>query len=337
MVKYVIENKLMPPWSLSEHTGPWIDNPSLSSKEKEMILKWIDEGLPYKNKNLKLFYPHKTETIKNPDYVIKLNRPVEIPATGFIPYERLISVPNFTEDKYIKEIEYVTKPKVIHHILVFTLDKALLPELNTLPTQNWYDKEQIITGWVSGTKKMTIQSKDVGIRIPKNTAIIVRIHYEPIGKKIRDTKTLIKFKFYSSPPKYVLFWGGTFDEKLNIPPFQSDYKSETYYKIKKNMILKGMSSHMHLRGKSSSISIQDLKDNETEIFNLSSYFFNFQRAFLLKKALKIKKGYTLICRNYFDNSANNPANPDPSKNVKKGLHIEDEMSECYFKFLIPLF
>ena len=337
MIKYVIENKLMPPWSLSEYTGPWENNPSLSSKEKEMILKWIDEGLPYKNKNIKMAHHQKTETIKNPDYVIKLDKPVKIPATGFIPYKRIISVPNFSEDKYLKEIEYVMMPTVVHHVLVFTLDKAWLPELRKLPASNHHNKGQLIEGWIPGGKNFKKQEQNNGIKIPKDSAFIVNIHYEPIGQEIIDTKTLIKFKFYSNtpPPRHLLFRDSAFDDKLNIPPFQSNYKNEIHYKLKKKILLRGVGTHMHLRGKSSSISIQDLEGNETEIFNLNPYFFNFQRYFTFKRALKIQKGYTLICRNYFDNSTENPVNPDPSKNVKMGLYTEDEMSGCYFDFLIP--
>ena len=337
MIKYVIENKLIPPWSLSEYTGPWKNNPSLNSKEKEIILKWIDEGLPYKNRNIKLFHHQKTETIKNPDHVIQLDKPVKIPATGFIPYKRLISFPSFSEDKYLKEVEYVIMPQVIHHILVSTLDKVWLPELKHYQSQNWHDKEQMIAGWAPGADNLKKQDQNIGIKIPKNSAFVVRIHYEPIGQKLIDTKSLIKFKFYSNPPKHVLFNDNTTDKKLNIPPFQNNYKSEVHYKLKKDILLKGMGTHMHLRGKSSSVLIQDLEGNETEIFNLNPYIFNFQRSFHFKKALRVPKGYTLICRNYFDNSAENPANPDPSKNVKKGFYTEDEMSECFFNFLIPNF
>ena len=335
MIKYVIENKLMPPWSLSEYTGPWENNPSLSSKEKEMILKWIDEGLPYKNKNIKMSHHQKIKTIKNPDYVIKLDKPVKIPATGFIPYKRIISIPNFSEDKYLKEIEYVTAPKVIHHILVFTLDKVWLPKLKKMPPQAWHNKEQQIEGWTPGRENIKKQSQNVGIKIPKNHAFIVRIHYEPLGQEFIDTKTLIKFKFYSNTPKYLLLKSSLSDKGLNIPPFQNNYKSEVYYKLKKKALLKGMSVHMHLRGKSSSILVQDLKGNETKIFSLSPYFFNFQRTFYLKKALEVQKNQIIVCRNYFDNSTKNPINPDPSRNIKTGFFTEDEMSECYLNFLVP--
>ena len=332
----MIENNLMPPWNISKHTGPWENVSNLNSEEKEMILKWVDEGLPYKNKNLKLFPTQKTtKKIKNPDHIIKLDKPVKIPATGFMPYVRLISVPRFSEDKYLKDVEFIVKSKVIHHIIIFILNKNLLLQIKKKPNEMRHKAERVIMGWAVGEEKLRKLDQNIGIKIPKNSAFIVRIHYEPIGQKLIDTETQIKFKFHSKPPKYLLFKDKVSDLHLNIPPYQNNYKSELYYKLKEDKLLKTMGAHMHARGKSSSISIQDPKGNEIEIFRLNPYFFNFQKDFFLKKALKIPKGYSLVCRNYFDNSADNPANPDPSKTVKKGLYAEDEMSECYFSFLIP--
>lgn len=337
MVKYVIENNIMPPWNLPEYTGPWVDNPSLNSQEKAKILKWINDDLPYRNKNIKLIYPHKkTKTIKKPDLVIKLDKPFKIPSTGFVDYKRLISIPNFSKDKYLKEIEFITKPKVIHHILVTYLDKNNLSDLKSYKASNWHDKEQLIEGWIPNKKRLKTLPENTGIKIPKNSIVIVRIHYETIGHEVIDTKTLVKFNFYSKPPNYILLLDKTSDQKINISPFQKNYKSEIYYKLKKSMILKTVGYHMHLRGKSSSISIQDLNGNETEIFSLKPYSFTFQRPFELKKGLKIPKDYTLICRNYFDNSKENPLNPDPTKNVTTGDYTEEnEMANCYFQFLIP--
>ena len=336
MVKYVIKNNLMPPWFVSKHTGPWENDFSLSSKEKQILLKWIEDGLPYKNKDIKLTNLQKIKTIKNPDYVIKLETPVKIPATGFIPYKSVISIPPFLEDKWIKEIEFVLKPKVIHHIILTILDKKLLPKLKPLPMS--FLKDEIALGmWGVGHEFFYKYDQDIGEKIPKNHILIARIHYEPIGKKTIDTETQIKLRFYSKPPKYTVFRVATISEDINIDPYQNNYINEMSYTLKKDMPLKEMSTHMHLRGKSSSILLRDPKGYETEIFKIDPYYFNFQRMFSLKKALFIKKGSTLICRNYFDNSKENPVNPDPSKSVKAGSFTEDEMSDCYFHFLIPTF
>ena len=42
MIKYTIENDLMPLWSATKHIGEWKNDLSLTSEEKQMLLKWLD-------------------------------------------------------------------------------------------------------------------------------------------------------------------------------------------------------------------------------------------------------------------------------------------------------
>ena len=130
MIKYVIENNLMPPWFIDSHSGgPWKNNFDLTATEKEMLLRWLDSGLPYKKKNVQGHFfsaknKQKNRFIENPDYIARPTKPVTVPATGFLPYMHFFIEENFDEDKYIKEYRFVTKPKVLHHISFFVFDRT---------------------------------------------------------------------------------------------------------------------------------------------------------------------------------------------------------------------
>ncbi|HEY2838741.1 MAG TPA: hypothetical protein VGJ26_06320, partial [Pirellulales bacterium] len=47
----------------------------------------------------------------------------------------------------------------------------------------------------------------------------------------------------------------------------------------------------------------------------------------------LPKGTTLLCTGHFDNSENNPANPDPTKKVRFGLQTFEEMMVGYYTIL----
>jgi hypothetical protein len=49
----------------------------------------------------------------------------------------------------------------------------------------------------------------------------------------------------------------------------------------------------------------------------------------------VKAGDVLTYTSWFDNSANNPANPDPSKTVRWGLQTFQEMHLGYFEYYVP--
>ena len=271
--------------------------------------------------------------IKNPDYAMQSKEPVVIPAEGTGFYKKLIFEPRFKEDKWVKEIEFVLKPQVIHHIVVRIVDIKYLSKVKKLSAEKNIRIVKSLRGWLPGKQKYRdYASEDVGIRIPKNTFFMVFIHYEPIGQKIIDTETKIKLKFYSKKPKYSLISRIAKNKKFQIPPHHKNYLVESRYKVKKDVFLLSITSHMHLRGKSSSVLLMSPEGKKEEIYRLNSYNFNFQQGFSLKTPLFIRSGSVLVCRNWFDNSSENPINPDPSKTVRWGYYFNDEMSECYFLF-----
>ncbi len=51
--------------------------------------------------------------------------------------------------------------------------------------------------------------------------------------------------------------------------------------------------------------------------------------------MKLPNGTTIECTAHFDNSANNPANPDPTKEVHFGEQSWDEMMFGFFDVAIP--
>ena len=60
------------------------------------------------------------------------------------------------------------------------------------------------------------------------------------------------------------------------------------------------------------------------------YDFNWQFAYRLEKPLHVPAGAWLLVTGGFDNSAGNPANPDPSRAVTFGLQSWDEMFIGFF-------
>ena len=60
------------------------------------------------------------------------------------------------------------------------------------------------------------------------------------------------------------------------------------------------------------------------------YDFNWQNRYVLAKPKQIPAGTTLHCIAHYDNSAANPANPDPNATVHTGKQSSDEMFNGYF-------
>ncbi len=63
---------------------------------------------------------------------------------------------------------------------------------------------------------------------------------------------------------------------------------------------------------------------------MHDYSFNWQLSYDLAKPIVLPKGTRIQCTAHFDNSANNPNNPDPGKEVSWGDQSRDEMMIGFF-------
>jgi hypothetical protein len=93
---------------------------------------------------------------------------------------------------------------------------------------------------------------------------------------------------------------------------------------------------MHARGKDFLYRVQ-FPDGRTEtLLSVPHYSFAWQLWYNLEKPLTLPKGTKLLCTAHFDNSPNNPFNPDSKKEVRWGDQSWDEMMVGFFNFVIDM-
>ena len=67
----LVENGDMPPWPASEKSPQFIGDHSITSDQKEAVLKWANQGGPLDvDPNRKLFSHRPVMTINNPDLIV---------------------------------------------------------------------------------------------------------------------------------------------------------------------------------------------------------------------------------------------------------------------------
>ena len=343
MIKYVIDTDLMPPWGIDPNTGPWKNDLSLTVHEKALLMKWLSTGLKKRFKRNFLLKTRKEKTIKKADYVFKVPR-TTIPADGFMPLQSFYATMSFKEDRWLKEVQFITKPKIIHHFsFSFVPNQSNRKSKKTQSTNHGLCfKSQnsksffgcIRTGsfWNPGRQKH-FNFMNAGIKLPKNSSLYVEIHYEPIGHEVIDDVSEIRFIFHKRPPRYS--WKSLIiaNRTIKIPPQIPNYRDEIVYTAKEDLLLAALSPHMHLRGAASSVFITDSSgDGFKKIFS-SSYNFNLQNRYYFISPIRVQKGASIKCVNWFDNSLDNPINPNPKQTVVWGPNTEDEMSGCFLSFI----
>ena len=95
-------------------------------------------------------------------------------------------------------------------------------------------------------------------------------------------------------------------------------------------------AHLHVRGKSFRFELLPPGKEPELLLDLPRYDFNWQLRYDLRQPRLLPRGSTVRVTAVFDNSADNPANPDPTRTVRWGPQTSDEMLIGYLEYFVPV-
>jgi mono/diheme cytochrome c family protein len=330
MTREVITEQRMPPWHADPRFGKFSNDRRLKPADRDALLAWLDSGREFGDK--KDLPPARDYAdgwvIGKPDVVFELPAAQDIPASGTIPYQYFTTPTNFKEDVWVSAAEARPGNRgVVHHIIVSYRD----------PKSKEKNGRGIGDGMLVGTAPgdmPLILPPGVARKIPAGSELIWQMHYTANGKPAKD-RSQVGLVFYKGkePPKWNAQTIGITNSTFAIPPRASNHLVESEWVAPRDTLLLSYMAHMHLRGK-------DFKyeavypDGRTEtLCSIPRYDFNWQTMYRVDKPLLLPKGTKLHCTAHFDNSAANPANPDPNKDVTWGDQTWEEMMIGWIDFV----
>ncbi|MEZ4874010.1 MAG: redoxin domain-containing protein [Flavobacteriaceae bacterium] len=333
MMKQVLLTQRMPPWKADPKVGHFKKSFALSNEDRRKIITWIDEGMPYGEGvdplSLLEFTDHEWKG-GAPDKIITLQKE-EIPANGTIPYRYQTIRVSLEEDTWIKGIEIKpSNPKVMHHILITNKESNKQSPIISRPPRKWIDN--FIALGAMGSQYIGYPDGS-GVFFPKNAELIVQIHYAPTGKPEED-ETQIGLYFSDQVPEKEFLSLAPANTTFEIPPFGKEVKIVAEDSIEKDILLHYVVPHMHYRGKSIKFKVQFPNGETKTVVSVADYNFNWQQLYQLEEALPIPKSSKIIVEGIFDNTYQNPFNPDPNKTVHFGLQSTDEMLIGFFNYTL---
>ena len=164
--------------------------------------------------------------------------------------------------------------------------------------------------------------------------IVLQLHYTANGTAATD-KTKIGIIFAKRAPERRQLTMSAANAKFVIPPGDPAYEVHSQIEMRDDSELVGLMPHMHLRGKDFLYKVVYPTGESSTLLSVPKYDFNWQLFYFLDQPLVMPKGTRIECTAHFDNSPNNPANPDPSKEVRWGDQSWEEMMIGWFDVTIP--
>ena len=147
-------------------------------------------------------------------------------------------------------------------------------------------------------------------------------------------ETSVGLVFAKSPPKQRVITLQLNNHALMIPPGADDFRVEVQGTLPNDATLLSFFPHMHLRGKRFEYDIVH-DDGSVETLLRVNYHFHWQLSYKLAQPRELKAGTKLRAVAWYDNSRNNPHNPDPEKMVTWGDQTSQEMMVGFFDVAIP--
>lgn len=334
MIASVLEDKIMPPWFAVPADGHWRNDRTISDADRQMVNAWIDAGCPEGDAaDAPVAWKWQSGwAISTPDTVLEVPAQ-QVPAEGFVPWRKMPVDFEIKEDMWVSEAQIKPSvPEVVHHAMLFVEYAADDPRGAGQTRGEKGDNGGSEGYWLSyfPGRKCMILPTGRGKLLPKGGKVYIQLHYNPNGTAVED-KTVVGLKFLPAPPEKAVVSGGIVKGDFVIPP---NSKTEFIYsrEFSEDVRLVALMPHMHSRGAAAAVYLKNADGRIETLLNVPKYDFDWQVSYEFEEPLLVAKGSRIVIKHSYDNTADNPDNPDPSKEVHHGNATSDEMMINFFEW-----
>ncbi len=363
-IKEVVQSRYMPPWHADNKYVHFANDRSLSNKEIDTLIKWIDNKAPEGKKMPALSALPEvvsgTKYSRKPDMVLRVTDSFKVKGDNVerfvifkIPFE-LQSTQN------VEAIElYSNNKKLIHHanyaihevedtaVDIYNTDALVNLSENDPSRVNQYNPyKKIMTyygGWIPGTT-YEYYPKEFGWVMPKRGVVLLTVHFAPSAveeESISSINLFFKKTPISRPVKVISFGSGGIGEKQIDPIFYiraNDKKTFTLEVTNPGVDLSVLSvwPHMHYIGKEFKAYIVTTSGDTINMVHIPEWDFRWQEIYRMKRLVKVPKASVMHIEGTYDNTAQNPANPNnPPKTIfsEGSMLSTDEMMTLLMVYL----
>ena len=338
-IRDLVVSREMPPYHYDTDIGiqelqqDW----RLSEEDIATVVAWVDGGAPEGDPAdlpAPVEYPPLGEwrlaaELGPPDHVIP-SAAWDVPATGQDLWWEPDVPSGITEERCIKAVE--TKPSVAAHASTHHANSRFLTQDENGEWVNYGRLSEYAYG-----KLGEIVPEDACRVAPPDSQVGWSIHYYPDGNEVVDDQVEVGIWYHDAsfdreaayPQDLQSYWlhGGDFD----IPP-HGKLMTQGFHTFDHPIRIDSFQPHMHLRGVAMSMEVLYPDTGRREMLSQVSNWnagWNHSHIYAEGHQPLIPAGAVLILTGWYDNSADNPRNPDPDQWVGGGDRTTDEMSHAW--------
>jgi len=332
MIREVLLNKRMPPMQIDPYVGHTDSARGVSKQDLQTLIHWIDAGAPQGEFELDPLEEHAVKASRwvlgEPDYIVQ-GPEHAIPSTGVLDYYyNNVDLP-FTEDKWVRAVQYrAGDTSVLHHLITFVTG----PEEDFWGTErdSTSTSRRFVAGYIPGKDNVYEYPDGVGVRIPAGQRLSMQFHYVTNGQSTVDQTEL--GLYFSDEPLQQEQRVQAVGTRFVLPPDTPEFPMSASHLFDEDVVITGLRARMNFRGKKMRFEVESPDGTIQKLLSVPAYNYGWQPHYLLNEPVRVSAGSTVHVIGALDNSVSNPTNPDPSLEIKFGLNSWEEMFTGYFTY-----
>ena len=316
-----VSTRYMPPWHVTpEQHGVFEGERTLTDREIKTIVTWVETGAARGNPQdappARTVPTYDGWAIGQPDLIVRMPEPYFVADDVedlYVRFETTISKEQMPEDRWIKAVEIKASSTAVHHVIARPL------------------------GGIAPGYQPKIYKEGYGQLLRAGAKVTFQMHYHKEkgpGTGVWDqTEIAVRFQEPGAIIKHVTRGDSLAVRGFRIPPNDPNYAKDGSYTFESDSYITGFNPHMHLRGKAARAVATFPDGTEKLLLDVPRYDFNWQTTYMYREPVFAPRGTKVDLTLSWDNSADNPANPDPTKWVTFGRPTTAEMGFGWMKFI----
>ncbi len=335
MIAEVALSTRMPPWYADPRHGHWKNERRLTETEKQTLVRWAQSGAPTGSAAgapARRVFADPEWQMGKPDFVVELPEAQPIPAEGVLQYRYVPLDPGFNEDFFVQAVEVRPSARAVtHHVIAYLLPPGVSPK-DALRRPETILTLSALGGWAPGDSP-TEYAPGSALLVKKGSTLLFELHYTPNGKPTSD-RTRIGVRRARGEVTTLVDVDAAMNFGFRIPANRPDATFTAMQRITKPGLITNLMPHMHLRGKAMRFELEQHGERRT-LLDVPHYYFNWQITYELTEPIAVAAGDVVHVTAVYDNSKDNPFNPNPNVAVGWGDQSFEEMLIGYFGWIDP--
>lgn len=352
LIAKVTRSRFMPPWQAAPGHGEFADERRLTDAQIAALAAWVAQGTPRGDRAKMPPLPAFGDgwQLGTPDLILEMPVAYTVPASGPDIYRNFTIPTGLTEARWVRAVEFRPRArKAVHHAIFSYARAGATAELEEtdgepgfagLAPVSWrpgYGPAGELGTWTVGATPRFI-AEGLSLPLPKGSDFILQLHLHPTGKPETERAQIGLYLTDVPPDRAIMHMSAPglfgFMAGIDIPAGEKAYTLQGSLTMFVDMRALSVGAHAHYLGKDVRATATFPDGTTRPLLWIPDWDFNWQDRYVYKEPILLPKGTRIDVRLTYDNSADNPRNPNsPPRRVQWGEESFDEMGAVQFQMV----